>query len=92
MLESLNKLRDSGNHLNIWATPSGVAFFVACMDLQAKKGDTKPDDHEQSKRFEKSARELEADETGAVFTRALERVAAPGKCTQSTKPARKATE
>lgn len=36
----------------------------------------KPDDPEQSRRFEEAARKLEADETAKTFGRTLERVVA----------------
>jgi hypothetical protein len=38
---------------------------------------TKPDDPEQSKRFVETAREIEADESGEAFQRALERIVPP---------------
>ena len=41
-----------------------------------------PDDPDQSQRFKEAARELEADETGQAFTRALD---------VSVKPAKSAT-
>jgi len=37
----------------------------------------KPDDPEQSKRFVETAREIEADETGEAFRRALEKIVPP---------------
>jgi hypothetical protein len=39
----------------------------------------RPDDPAQSERFKEAARELEADETGAAFTRALDVSIAPAK-------------
>ncbi len=40
-----------------------------------KKPKPKPDDKEQSQRFVETAHELEADETGKQFDRALKKVA-----------------
>ena len=37
----------------------------------------KPDDPEQSKRFEETARQLEADESGKLFKKSLKIVAPP---------------
>jgi len=39
-----------------------------------KKPKPKPDDAEQSKRFEEAAREVGADESGKLFSRALDTV------------------
>ncbi len=39
----------------------------------------RPDDPDQSQRFKETARELEADETGAAFTRALDVSVTPAK-------------
>lgn len=39
-----------------------------------KRTTSKPDDPEQSKRFVETAREIEADETGEAFRRALEKI------------------
>jgi hypothetical protein len=39
----------------------------------------KPDDPEQSKRFVEAAREVEADETGETFRRALDKLLPPRK-------------
>lgn len=44
-----------------------------------------PDDPEQSKRFEETARLLEADESGGNFLRALKTVTAPIKGTSKAK-------
>lgn len=44
----------------------------------APKGtDPKPDNPEQSKRFIEAARQIEADETGEAFRRALEKIVPP---------------
>jgi hypothetical protein len=42
-----------------------------------KRQNLKPDDPVQSKRFVEAAREIEADETGEAFRRALEKVVPP---------------
>ena len=47
------------------------------------KAKPKPDDEAQSKRFIKKARELESDESGEVFERALNKIV-PAK--QPTRP------
>jgi len=39
----------------------------------------KRDDSEQSKRFVDSAKEIQADETGEAFRRALEKIVSPTK-------------
>jgi hypothetical protein len=44
-----------------------------------------PDDAEQSKRFEDAARELEADEIGGEFGRALKAVVSPTEKQLNTK-------
>jgi hypothetical protein len=53
------------------------------MKKPAKRGTgarkPKPDDPEQSKRFEQTARELDADVTGSAFERAIGAVAPPTK-------------
>ncbi|ODA66874.1 hypothetical protein A7A08_02171 [Methyloligella halotolerans] len=43
-----------------------------------KKQDEKPD-KPQSERFKETAREVEADQSGALFNKALERVLRPGR-------------
>jgi hypothetical protein len=43
----------------------------------AKPLPLKPDDPEQSKRFVEAAHEIEADETGEAFRRALEKIVPP---------------
>jgi hypothetical protein len=43
----------------------------------AKPRVPKPDDPEQSRRFVEAARQIEADETGEAFRRALEKVVPP---------------
>ena len=47
----------------------------------AKQPKPKPDDPEQSKRFEETARQVEADESGKSFERAIE-IVAPVKSKQ----------
>jgi hypothetical protein len=42
-----------------------------------KRQNLKPDDPEQSKRFVEAAREIEADESGEAFRRALEKIVPP---------------
>jgi hypothetical protein len=42
-----------------------------------KRRDPKPDDPAQSKRFVETAREIEADESGDLFQRALEKIVPP---------------
>jgi hypothetical protein len=42
-----------------------------------KRRTPKPDDPAQSKRFVETAREIEADETGEAFRRALEKIVPP---------------
>lgn len=46
------------------------------------KPNAKPDDPEQSKRFEEAARLLEVDETGTAFKKAIDLVV-PAKLTRS---------
>jgi hypothetical protein len=43
----------------------------------------KPDDPEQSKRFEDAARELQTDESGEAFERAMKVVAVPTKAAEA---------
>lgn len=45
-----------------------------------------PDDPEQSKRFEEKARELEADESGEAFERAIGVVVKRGSAPNSSEP------
>lgn len=51
------------------------------MKSPAKRGTgarkPKPDDHEQSKRFEETARELGVDQTGKAFRRAVKVLTKP---------------
>jgi hypothetical protein len=42
-----------------------------------KRANPKPDDPVQSKRFVEAAREIEADESGEAFRRALEKIVPP---------------
>lgn len=48
-----------------------------------------PDDPEQSKRFQEAARELEADETGAVFEDAMKVVVRPKPAERRSRPSQK---
>ena len=43
-----------------------------------KQPEPKPDDAEQSKRFEEAARELEADESGKKFEKAFKAISQAG--------------
>lgn len=49
------------------------------------KSKTQPDDPEQSKRFEETAKQLEADETGNAFERAVD-AALPAQKPSSKSP------
>jgi len=44
---------------------------------ETKRRVPKPDDPEQSRRFVKAARQIEADETGEAFRRAFEKIVPP---------------
>jgi hypothetical protein len=47
------------------------------------KANPKPDDPAQSKRFVETAREIEADESGEAFRRALEKIVSPKRSESS---------
>lgn len=47
--------------------------------IMTKQPKPKPDDPEQSKRFEEAARELGVDKSGKLFKRAIERLARPAE-------------
>ena len=57
------------------------------MGEQAKQN-PKPDDPEQSKRFEETARQVDVDETGKAFKKAIKAVA-PAKLASSSPKTRK---
>lgn len=54
--------------------------------MTRKSESPKPDNAEQSKRFEEAARQLEADETGKTFKRAISVVVKPAQLRKLDEP------
>jgi hypothetical protein len=59
------------------------------MTTSTKQSKPKPDDKEQSKRFVETARELEVDESGKAFKRAVEVVVPPKREDRRSRPSEK---